>query len=317
MITLNHKNAKLLRVALCLCVLVVRSNFTQAQAVSEADALAAIKLATNPTTKLAAAEDFIARFPKSSARLSIAELIAGEILKIKNGAVALALFERAQAVFTNDDERKVLRPVALAAYTLGNRTDDAFALAGEMLAKDPNELPVLVKMTQLGAEEARKRNRKYAEVSMQYGLKAIALIEADRRLGTDADLAQLYQQTAILHLSSGNNDEAQSQLRKATTLAPRDPSNFALLGRVINTDYVSRFEAYESMPEGKSKQDTKKQLDVVLDSIIDAYARAAGLATGRPEYQALLQQLVPDLTTYYKQRYGSTKGLQQLITSRR
>jgi len=284
-------------------VLVAWSNFAHAQTLSEADALAAIKLATNPTTKLAAAEDFIAHFPKSSARLSIAELIAAELLKIKNGAVALALYERAQAVFTNDDERKVLRPVALAAYTLGNRTDDAFALASEMLAKDGNDLPVLVKMTQLGAEEARKRNRKYADVSLQYGLKAISLIEVDKRLGTDADLAQLYQQTAILHLSDGNNDEAQSRLRKAMALSPRDPSNFALLGRVLSADYVVL----------KTKQD----VGGVLDQMVDAYARAAGLAMGRPEYQGLLQQIMPELTTYYKERHGSVKGLRELILSRR
>jgi tetratricopeptide (TPR) repeat protein len=303
LITLKHKHAKLLRVALCFCVLVAWSNLAYAQTVNEGDALAAIKLATNPTTKLAAAEDFIAHFPKSSARLSIAELIAAELLKIKNGAVALALYERAQAVFTNDDERKVLRPVALAAYTLGNRTDDAFALAGEMLAKDENDLPVLVKMTQLGAEEARKRNRKYADVSLQYGLKAISLIEADKRLGTDADLAQLYQQTAILHLSDGNNDEAQSRLRKAMALSPRDPSNFALLGRVLSADYVTL----------KTKQD----VGGVLDQMVDAYARAAGLAMGRPEYQGLLQQIMPELTTYYKERHGSVKGLRELILSRR
>jgi tetratricopeptide (TPR) repeat protein len=303
LITLKHKHAKLLRVALCFCVLVAWSNLAYAQTVNEGDALAAIKLATNPTTKLAAAEDFIAHFPKSSARLSIAELIAAELLKIKNGAVALALYERAQAVFTNDDERKVLRPVALAAYTLGNRTDDAFALAGEMLAKDENDLPVLVKMTQLGAEEARKRNRKYADVSLQYGLKAISLIEADKRLGTDADLAQLYQQTAILHLSGGNNDEALSRLRKAMALSPRDPSNFALLGRVLSADYVTL----------KTKQD----VGGVLDQMVDAYARAAGLAMGRPEYQGLLQQIMPELTTYYKERHGSVKGLRELILSRR
>ena len=293
--------SQLLRVALCLCVLVVWSNFIHAQAVSEADALAAIKLATNPTTKLAAAEDFIAHFPKSSARLSIAETIAAELLKIKNGAVALALYERAQAVFTNDDERKVLWPVALTAYTLGNRTDDAFALAGEMLAKDGNDLQVLVKMTQLGAEEARKRNHKYADKSLQYGLKAIALIEADKHLGTDADLAQLYQQTAILYLASENSQEAKSRLTKASTLAPRDPSNFALLGRVFSADYSSE----------KPKQ------DVVLDQMIDAYARAAGLAMGRPQYQVLLQQIMPELTSYYKERHGSVKGLRELIFSRR
>ena len=48
----------------------------------------------------------------------------------------------------------------------------------EMLAKNPDDLSVLVRMTQVGTEEARKRNRKHTEVALQYGLKAIALIEA-------------------------------------------------------------------------------------------------------------------------------------------
>jgi hypothetical protein len=278
---------------------------------TEADALAAIKLATNPTTKLAAAEDFIAKFPKSSERLRIAELIAAEIQKIKNGTVALALLERAQAVFTTPQERDLLNPVALTTYALSNRTDDAFALAAEILKNDPNDLEVLVQMTKLGADEARKRNRKHADVSLQYGLKAIALIEAAKN--TDS-LGQLYQHTAILYLASGNTQETKSRLEKAASLSPHDPGNFALLGRVINVDYVTQLSAYESMPEGKAKQDASKQLDTVLDKVIDNYARAAALATGRTEYQILLRQVIPDLTAYYKQRNdGSIKGLQQLI----
>ena len=271
----------------------------QANAQTEAESLAAIKLATNPTTKLTAAEDFIARFPNSNARLSIAELVSTEILKVKDGAVTLALLERARAVFTSDQEREVFKPVALKAYATGNRPDDAFALAGEMLAKNPDDLSVLVRMTQVGTEEARKRNRKHSEVALQYGLKAIALIEADTT--NQADLAQLYQQTAILYLAAGNTDEAKSRLTKAATLAPRDPSNFALLGRVINADYIALVNA-------------NQESEAIVDQIIDNYARAVALATGRAEYQTLLQQVIPDLTIYYKQRHkGSMKGLQQLI----
>ncbi|HEX7331831.1 MAG TPA: hypothetical protein VF290_10040 [Pyrinomonadaceae bacterium] len=270
------------------------------QAQTEADALAAVKLATNPTTKLTAAEDFIARFPNSNARLSIAELVSAEILKVKDGAVTLALLERARAIFTSDQEREVLKPVALKAYTTGNRPDDAFTLAGEMLAKNPDDLSVLVRMTQVGTEEARKRNRKHSEVALQYGLKAIALIEAGTTHKTD--LAQLYQQTAILYLAAGNTEEAKSRLTKAATLAPQDPSNFALLGRVIHADYIALGDANQKTSEN------------FLDQIIDNYARAVALATGRAEYQSLLQQVIPDLTIYYKQRHnGSIKGLQQLI----
>ncbi|HSE15765.1 MAG TPA: hypothetical protein VLB46_01855 [Pyrinomonadaceae bacterium] len=303
------------------CVFAVSEVF--AQAPTEDDALAAIKRATNPTTKLSAAEDFIAKFPNSKARLNVAETVAGEILKIKNGAVALALLDRARAVFTSEQEQEILKPVALEAYALGNRVDDAFALASEMLAKNPDDIKVLTRMTFAGTEETRKKHRKYAEVSLQYGLKAIALIEAGKKpAGIDdeswalqrGNIAQLYQQTAILYLASGNTQEAKSRLAKAAALSPLDPSNFALLARVMNADYLLQMDAYEVMPDGRAKQDTQKKLDALLDSMIETYARAAGLATGRVEYQTLLQQVIPDLTIYYKRRNNdSIKGLQQLI----
>lgn len=304
------------------CVIVVAQGVAFAQS-TEADALAAIKLATNPTTKLTAAEDFVAKFPSSNERIHVAEVIAAEILKIKNGAVALALLERARAVFTSDQEKEILKPTALEVYAIGNRPDDAFALAREMLAKNPDDLNVLIRMTEAGTEETRKKNRKYVDVSLQYGLKAIALIDADKKPSNIDDetwtlekdnLAQLYQQTAILYLAAGNAVEARARLAKATKLSPLEPSNFALLARVINADYLLQMDACEAMPEGKSKQETQKKLDVILDSMIDAYARAAGLATGRAEYQTLLQQVIPDLTIYYKRRHNqSIKGLQELI----
>ena len=299
----------------------------QPSQLTEAEALSAIALATNPSTKLAAAEDFINRFPKSSSRIKAAELVAAEILKVQNGTVAITLVERAQAIFTADEEREIFKPVALEAYATGDRPKDAFKLAAELLVKNPDDLYVLVQMTRAGANEVRKRNREHAEVALQYGLKAIALIEAGPRLARSndklfsdtvlnysAELAPLYQQTAILSLGTGDTEGAKARLTKATTLRRDDPSNYALLGRVMHADYMKQMEAYEALPEGKSKQETLKKIDALLDPIIDAYARAAGLALGRPEYQPLMQQVIPDLTTYYKYRNNkSTKGLQQLI----
>lgn len=312
---------------LCAAVLATELLFAQTSQLTEAQAFSAIELATNPSTKLAAAEEFINRFPNSNSRIKAAELVAAEILKVQNGTVAIALVQRAHSIFTTDEEREILKPVALEAYATGNRSKDAFKLAAEILAKNPDDLYVLIQMTRAGAEEVRKRNREHVEVALQYGLKAIALIEAmpkASRLADDlsnsssldytSELAPLYQQTAILYLGKGNTDEAKARLSKATTLRPDDPSNYALIGRVMHADYVTQMEAYEGLPDGKQKQETLKKLDALLDPIIEAYARAAGLALGRQEYQQLMQQVIPDLTTYYKYRNNqSTKGLQQLI----
>src|SRR6185369_1735353 len=321
---MKFTNRKLSRVLVqAFCVFMVSNAAVSAQSTTEADALAAVKLATNPTTKLTAAEDFIAKFPNSTARVDLAEVIAGEILKVKNGMVARTLLERANAIFTSEKEREVLKPAALEAYVIGNKSDEAFALAAEMLAKNPDDIQVLTRMTQEGTEEASRKNRKYANVSLQYGLKAIALLEGNTKPSSVADdvwtvqrgkLDRLYQQTAILYLALGNAQEAKARLTKATTLSPRDPSNYALLARVMNVDYLAQENAYEAMTDVKSKQEAQKNLEALLDSIIDAYARAVGLATGRVEYQSLLQSVIPDLTVYYKIRHNqSIKGLQELI----
>jgi hypothetical protein len=127
-------------------------------------------------------------------------------------------------------------------------------------------------------------------------------------------LPQLYQQTAIFYLVSGNTKEAKDRLLKVTTLSPKDPYPYALLGFIINDEYVKQVPAFKAMPEGTAKEAERKRLEGTLDNIIDVYAHVAALATGRPEYQELMQQVVPDLTSYYKYRHQqSTEGLQQLI----
>ena len=322
-----HPALKLIGNALLIVVVSGETILAQTNQLTEAEALSAITLATNPSTKLAAAEEFVARFPKSASRLKAAELVAAEILKVRNGSVAITLVERAQAIFTTDEEREVFKPVALEAYATGNRPDDAFKLAAELLAKNPDNLDVLVQMTRAGAAEVKKRQREHLDVSLQYALKAIAVIEAGTKPAKLADaawaeytanLGQVYQDTAILYLGKGDITEAKARLDKATALRPYDPSNFALLGRVIHADYLKQMEEYEKLPEGKPKDERLKQLDLMLDPIIEAYAHAAGLALGRSEYQALMQQVIPDLTNYYKYRHQqSLKGLQELINKYR
>ena len=285
--------------------------------------MSAVNLATNPTTKLAAAEEFFAKFPRSSSRLKIAELVTSELRKVRNSDAALILVERAQTIFTAPAERDLLKPIALEAYVKSDRTDEAFQLAAELLANNPDNLLVLEQMTSVGSEAAKKKNRRYEDVSLQYGERAIALIEAGNQPAGMNDetwtahqqhLGRLYQQISILYLSKGNNVAAKARLAKASTLRPRDPTSFALLGRVLNSEYDAQVTAYQSLPEGPAKQEAHQKSEGLLDSIIEAYARATALATGRREYQSLIQQIVPDLTTYYKLRHNqSTAGLQELI----
>lgn len=326
----NRKRTKTLVNALCLCALLVLPAVAPAQApLNEAEALALIKSATNPTLKLAAAEDFIARFPNSSARSNIAELITTEILTVRDGAVALALLERARAIFTAEPEREILKPAALHAHVSGEEFESAFVVASEILATDPENLQVLMQMNQAGNSERLRRELKLIDQALQYGLAAISIIEKgikpakisdERWAGHKADLWICYRNTASLYLKlkEPNTQEAKALSIKASALKPLEPINFVLLGMAFDFDYSKYVQGYDHMQEGPAKQEMRKKLDAMADGVIDAWARAIGLATGQPRYQNLITTFVPGLTKYYRIRNNdSAAGLQALINKYR
>ena len=285
-------------------------------------AFAAVSEAKNPAARVAAAEDFVTKFPTSGQRPRVAELVSEHLTILRNPEIAISLLDRARAIFTAPNEWETLKPAALAVYISADRTDEAFALAADLLSRKPYEFWILSQLTYLGAREAKNRNLKYAPVSVTYAIRAIEIIEKDQRQSglTDEDsskakakLAGLCQQVAIIKLAEEKPSEAKMQLRKAIQLNEQDPSNFALLGRVLSSEYENLSARYEAMSEDSSKQTARKKLETMIDEIVDAYAHAAGLAMGKEQYQLLLQQVIPDLTRLYRYRHNSTAGLQQLI----
>ena len=304
-----------------------QQNTTRNSPSTEAVAFESVNMASNPAAKLAAAEDFAAKFPNSSKLFKVAEMVIMQIATVRNPTVAVTLVDRARAIFTGADEVALLKPVALEIYADAGRADDAFQLASELLANKPDELWILIKLSFLGAQEARKKNSKHLDVSMRYGGRAIELIEADQKpedidltswIEQKATLPNLYQQIGILNLAQERTAEARTLFTKAIKLGSKEPANFALLGRVLNAEYEKSMKAFEAAPESEAKQEEKKKLELLLDEIIDNYARAAGLAAGKAEHQNLLQQVIPDLTRYYKYRHNqSTDGLKELINKYR
>ena len=289
----------------------------------ETKALSALNALTDPAAKLKAVEEFIKKYPKTPIRVQLADTAAAEIAKVKDPAQAVALGEAAQKIFTAPDEQINIQGVLLDAYVNAGRSEDAFRVGQTILAKDPDEVHAHVQLAFTGANEVKKQNAKYVKPALQSSVKAIALIEADKKPATmdaanwtnhKALLPQLYHQSAILNLVEGNLPDAQTQATKATTLNANDPTAFALLGMVINNDYLKSATSYKTMTDGPEKTAALKKLEGLIDQIIDAYAHAIALSAGKPEHQAMMQQLTTDLTSYYKFRHNqSTDGLQQLI----
>jgi len=289
----------------------------------EMKALNAINAMTDPAAKLQAIGDFLKKFPKTLVRTRLADNIAGDIAKVSDSAQAISLAETARTIFTADEELESIRGVLLDSYVKAGRADDVFKIGSEILTKNPEEVHALVQMAFSAANEVRKQNPKFVQQGLQSGVKAIELMEADKKpakmdpanwTSHKALLPQLYQQLAVLNFVAGNAPEARVKAMKAAELGPSDPTGFALVGMVINGDYLKLATSYKTMPEGKDKEATLKKLEGLMDEIIDAYAHAVALSIGKPEHQSMMQQLTVDLTSYYKYRHNqSTDGLQQLI----
>lgn len=290
---------------------------------AENKAALAINSAPDAAAKLAAAGEFLKKYPKSTLRLQIASYVAGQIAQVADATQKLALVEGFQKVFKEDKELEAIQLVTLDAYLSLKRVDDAFAHAALILAKEPENVAVMSHLALAGTEEAKRQNAKYVPVSLQYGLKAIELIEANKKPAYLDDarwesqksmLPLLYLDMGILSLVSGKPAEAKPHFEKAAALNPAEPTSYALLGNVLDDEYQQLAEAHRTMPEGKQKEETLKKATEMMDKAIDLYARALAASAGKPEHKPLQDQLLQAITPYYKYRHnGSTAGLQQLI----
>jgi hypothetical protein len=289
----------------------------------EAKSIAAFNAAADAGAKLTVAEEFVKKYPKSSVLPQLARKVAIEIAKLKDSTQKLAFADRFEKAFSDDQALAIVQSAKLEALVASKRIDEAFTLAATLLTKNPEDVTTLMQMSFVGTDEAKRGNSKYIQQSRQYGLKAIEVIEAgkkpasmDEALWTNhkAALPQLYQQTGILAMMNNDVADGKARIAKAIALKPEDPHSHAILAFFINNEYVQLATDYKAMPEGKEKAEMLVKLQGMIDSIIDAYAHTVALSTGKPEYQALLQQVMPDLTSYYKYRHNqSVEGLQQLI----
>jgi hypothetical protein len=290
----------------------------------EQKALAKVEAAPDLAAKMAAAGEFIKKFPKSTLRSKLAGYIAQEVMKIQDAAQRITQLEGMLTVFKEPADSEIINPVLIDLYFKESRPDDGFRVASTYLAKSPNDVAVLTQAAIEGVEQAKKKEAKFAQQSLQYGAKAIELIEAGKKPDTFDDarwaeyqnrwLPLLYQSMGLLSMMMGNRAEAKTRIDKAASLNARDPFTFALIGSMLNDDYQQLAQQHRAAATGPVKDSILKQAHAKLDEVIEAFAHAVGLAQGNAAYQQLHDQLLQDLQAYYKYRHaGSTDGLQQMI----
>jgi len=290
----------------------------------EQKALAKIESSPDVAAKLAAAGEFVKKFPKSTLRAKVVSYVAQEVNKIPDETQRVTQLENLRTVFKELSDTDVIDPILIEAYMKANRIGEAFTAADRFLSTRPNDIVTLTLMAQAGVEQAKKNNPKFAAQSKQYSERAIQVIETGKRPDSFDEeawnqyqtkwLPQLYQWSGYFSMLAGNKDEAKNRMEKAVSLEPDDPVHYYFLGALIHEEYQKIREEYQQLSAGPLR-DTKRQLaEKKIDEVVDAWAHTVALSEGNAQYQQLHDGVLADIQSYYKYRHaGSTAGLQELI----
>lgn len=290
----------------------------------EAKAAQKINSAPDAAAKLKAAGEFLKKYPKSSLRAQAAAYLAQQISAVADPAQKTSLAENFLTVFTEPSEGAMMTDILISTYVGAQRFEDAFRVGAARLATNPDDVMVLSNLAFQGIEQAQRGNPKFAEQSQAYALKAIELIEADKRPAGMEEaqwpefkrtrLPLLYRALGVLGLVNNKPAEALPRLEKAASLDQRDPVVYYLISGIKNDEYQKVADLYRKTPPGPNQQELMKIINNQLDEIIDLYARTVALSEGRADLQPMHDQAVKDLESYYKFRHKSTEGMQQLIS---
>ena len=90
---------------------------------AEMKAAAAINSAPDAAAKLQAAEAFVKKYPKSTLRLEVAQLVTNEIARLTDAGQRLTLGERFLKTFSGDGESDRIKTLVIGDYVTAKRVD--------------------------------------------------------------------------------------------------------------------------------------------------------------------------------------------------
>ena len=207
---------------------------------------------------------------------------------------------------------------------------EAFATGAKILSDEPNNLRVQIDLGYAGYLAASAKNEQFNATALDYARKAIQQIEAGKAPAEwapfkdkDDTLAYLHYAVGFLTLKTDPNQAIDSLLKAAQLDSDikKTPSTYYFLGaayeagpyKVLSTEYQTKYANKPETPESKA---ALEKLGVVMDRIIDAYARAIAAAGSDPKSQQNRTDWTAKLSTYYKFRHdGSDTGMNEFIAA--
>lgn len=262
--------------------------------------------ANNPTVAYQAAKDYLAKYTKDK----------DDYTKYLSKWV----------IAYESDERKRKLPGLINEKNFA----EAYTTGAKILADEPNYLRAQIDLGYAGYLAASAKNEAYNTQALGYAKQAIQAIESGKAptewapfKGKDDTLAYLNYAVGFLTLKT-NPDQAIDSLLKAAQYdsdIKKTPSTYYFLAVAYESGpYKTMSKAYQDTYAGKPETPESKaaleKLNVIMDRIVDAYARAIAAAGTDPKTEASRKEWLGQMTTYYKFRHdGSDAGINEFISA--
>jgi len=260
----------------------------------------------NPNAAYQAARDYLQKYPKDKDQYT--DYLSKWV----------TAFER--------DERKRNLPILINEKKFA----EAYSTGAKILADEPNYLRAQIDLGYAGYIAASAKNETYTNDALGYARKAIQAIESGKTptewapfKGKDDTLAYLNYAVGFLTLKTSPDQAIDSLLRAAQydSDIKKTPSTYYFLAvayeagpyKTLSTAYQTQYANKPETPESKA---ALEKLNVVMDRIIDAYARAIAAAGTDPKTEQSRKEWLTQLSNYYKFRHeGSDTGINEFVAA--
>ena len=229
------------------------------------------------------------------------------------------------AVYERDERKRTLPQLVYNAKNFAG----AYTLGKQILTEEPEYLPALIHLGYAGfLATTLAKNETFNADAQTYANKAIQAIEAGKSpaswapfKGKEDTLAQLYYTVGFLNLKTAPDRAVQPLIRAAQfdTDLKKSPAIYYYLAAAYESGpYKTMAAAYQTTYAGKDESAQSKlaleQLNVIIDRMIDAYARAVAAAGTEAANAQIKAQSSGKLAQFYKFRHeGSDAGMNELI----
>ena len=227
------------------------------------------------------------------------------------------------AAYERDDRKR-----QLGGLINEKKFDEAYKVGAKILADEPDYLRAQIDLGYAGYLAASNKNEAHNADALMYARKAIQAVESGKApgewapfKGKDDTLAYLNYAVGFLTLKT-NPDQAIDSLIKAAMYESdirRTPSTYYFLAvayeagpyKTMSTAYQTNFANKPETPESKA---ALAKLNVVMDRIVDAYARAIATAGTDPKTEQSRKEWTAQLGNYYKFLHeGNDAGMMDFI----